>query len=115
MYLFIAIIFIAELIIAGAIILLVLNFDKKVILLNETVEFINPKAEEFLALLGVAIGNFRDKVKEVAQKVNIQRETYWIKILQSVLAFLLIFMLKKRKKKYASAIRLGLALKDFLV
>ena len=114
MYFFIATIFTAELIIAGAIVCSIYKLDKKVLLLSQKVEESRPKIQAALKSLRENIGETVTAVKDICIFIEKQRERYLVKLIQNVLAILLMFMLRGKSKKYVSAIELAMAIGKIL-
>ncbi len=112
MYLFIAIILIAELIIATNIICLVNKIDKKVIAFDEQLYVIRPEICKKIAAFKDGVEKFVLGVHSLVDFARKQRQKYLITIVQNVLIYLLLFSLRGKKKKYASAIRMAMALRD---
>ena len=113
MYLFIAIILIAELIIAINIICLVRKLDKKVIVLNEQICSMRPDICKFLALFKDGVAKFVVGVHSMVEFGKKQRNKYLMKIAQNILVYLLIFLIRNKSKRYASAMQLAMTLRDY--
>lgn len=112
MYLFIAIILIAELIIAVNIICLIVKWDKKAVALNEKITQSRPKLQETLSCMKESVGKFVLGVHNLCEFARRQREKYIISAVQNVLIYLLLIFLKGRSKRCLSAMQLALSLKD---
>lgn len=113
MYVFIATIFIAELIITGFIISLVLKCDKKVNcakadILNCGTDLVKTVIEvrNILKTTQNVIGNITGFFTK--KKVELRR-----KMINLVLIYAILFVLKIRFKKAAAILQYGLILKDF--
>ena len=112
MYLFIAIILIAELIIATNIICLIRKIDKKVLALDEHLYVVRPKICEGLTAFKDGVAKFVLGVHNLVDFAKRQRQKYLITTVQNILIYLLLFMLRGKKKKYASALRMAMTLRD---
>ena len=101
MYIFIAIIFIAELIIALQIILLILKADKKVCDFNDCIKEFNPLAQTCMQYVRCLSNVFSDNVSKVINFIKKQREKIIFKTITSVAIYslLLFFRFKKIKMK----------------
>ena len=114
MYFFIAIIFIAELIIAGAIVCSICKLDRKVTALSDKVAETKPKIQSALESLHKNISETVTAVKDICIFIEKQRARYIVKFIQNILAILLMFMLRGKSKKYLSAIELAISLGKIL-
>lgn len=112
MYLFIAIILIAELIIATNIICLITRIDKKVLALDEQLCNSRPQICKSLTAFKDGVATFVLGVHNLVEFAKRQRQKYLITTVQNILIYLLFFMLRGKKKKYASAMRMAMALRD---
>ncbi|MBE7710137.1 MAG: hypothetical protein E7Z93_06800 [Cyanobacteria bacterium SIG32] len=113
MYLFIAIILIAELIIATNIICLIKRADKAVLALDEKLCLSRPEICSSLKAFKEGVEKFVLGVHAIVEFSKRQRQKYLITIAQNVLIYLLLYMLRGKKKKYAPALRMAMALKDY--
>ena len=114
MYLFVAIILIAELIIAMAIILGILKLDKTVKELSRKIEDLQPKVKETISKVRVGAELALKKAKEFAEFIKIQQERYVINVLKNILVFFLLILSKGKSKKFLSGIELAISVGDFL-
>lgn len=112
MYLFIAIILIAELIIATTVICLTVYADKKVIEFNKKVEKFRPKLQEGILSAKEAVAKFVLGVHKLCEFARRQREKYIISTIQNILIYFLLIFLKGKSKKCVSALQLAFTLKD---
>lgn len=114
MYVFISIILIAEFIIAFAIIFGILNLDKKVNQLSETIEKMRPDFLTTLKNIHASSENLLKKVKEFCEFIKIQRERYIINVIKNIAVFFLLIIAKGKSKKILSAVELAISFGDFL-
>ncbi len=112
MYLFITIILIAELIIAINIICLILKLDKKVIACDKKIYEFRPEICKKLHEFKDGVTTFVKNVHSMIEFGKIQRNKYIIKIVQNILVYLLLFLLKTRSKKSITAIKMAMNLSD---
>lgn len=112
MYFFIATILIAELIIAVTLICQINKLDKKVCELSEKVTEAQPKVEATLTQMKEGVAKLVDGVYKLCEFAKAKKQEYTISIIKNILIYLLLFLLKGKSKKYASAIQLVSALRD---
>ena len=112
MYLFIAIIFIAELIIAINIISLILKADKKVLYLNSCVCAFNPLAKTCLEYVRCISTTVAEKVACVIDFVRKKREQIIYKTVIIVAVYSLLFVFRYKKNNYSKLYRLISAIQD---
>ena len=115
MYIFIAIIFIAELIIALQLILLITKLDRKVCDLNECVTAFNPLAKTCMEYVRCMTSQFCTKVAKSIEFVKKQREKIVIKTIISVSIYSLLFIFKFKKLKTKKINKLIGAIRDVAV
>lgn len=113
MYLFISIILIAELIIATALVCQIRKLDRRIVEINGRVSEFRPQLESGLAVAKESVAKVVLVVKGACEYLKMQREKWVISIVENILIFLLIYLLKGKRKKYVSAVQLVFALKDF--
>ena len=114
MYVFVATILIAELIIAFAIIFGIVSFDKKVNKLSAKIEESKPQLTEMLKNIRIESENLLKKVKDFCKFIEIQRERYIINLIKNILVFFLLIISKGKSKKFLSAVQLAISFGDFL-
>ena len=112
MYIFIAIILIAELIIAANLVCLIVKADKKVLALCDKVTETRPKLEKGLLDFKVSVEKFVLGVHNLCEFARKQREKYIMSIVQNVLIYLLLIIMKGKSRRYFSAVQLAMSLKD---
>ena len=112
MYTFIAIILIAELIIATNLICLIMKADKKVVEFSDKVSVMRPELEKGLGYLKKSVAKFVLGVQNLCEFARKQREKYLISIVQNILIYLLLIILKGKSKRYFSAVQLVMSLRD---
>ncbi len=101
MYIFIAIIFVAELIIALQLIFFIRKADKKILDINDCVKEFNPLAKTFMQYVRCVSTDFSKKIKSGIDFVKKQNEKMIIKTVTSVAIYtvLIFFRMKKLKAK----------------
>ncbi len=109
MFLFIATIFIAELIIAGTLIVNILKADKAVKALNSELVGQKPQIKAILSGIREGIHEVKEKQSYFFDLIKKKREQYLINSLKLILTYLLLHFIKSRYKK-ASAICNGILL-----
>ncbi len=112
MYLFIAIIFIAELIIAVTVINLISKLDKKVNDLNCCVEAFNPLAELWLQYARCLTTSFRQNFDKFVTFVRHKRKQIFNKLLILIGIYIILFLFKAKSKKYSNAYHLAGVIQD---
>ena len=113
MYLFIATIFIAELIIASALINLILKADKRVIQLNKDVLKIRPAVEDLLKAFKDAVYNLQNTVESFFTFVKKKRDQFLTKLVISIVMYASLIFFKGRFKKAAAVFQTLVLLKDY--
>ena len=112
MFLFIATIFIAELIIAVTLILYIVRADRAVLKLNEQAEEYKPQIKAALEGIKEGIREINDKQEIVVEYLRKKRDQWLFKMLQTVLIYLLLFLFRGKCKKAASICQGLLLAKD---
>lgn len=112
MYIFITIIFIAELIIALQLILLILRVDKKICDINDCVKEFNPLAETCMEYIKCLRLSFGEKFKQTVEFVKKQREKIVIKTMITVGIYAVLILFKVKKIKFKKIGRLAGAIRD---
>lgn len=112
MYLFIAIILIAELIIATNVICLIQKLDKKVVNLSNQVVEARPKLDSALLCLKESVSKFVTGVHNLCVYAEKRTHKYITMVIQNVLMYALLYFLKGRSKRCVSALQLAFSLKD---
>lgn len=112
MFLFIAVIFIAELIIAVSLVVLIIKADKKVLQINSEVTQIKPKLRKGLEDFKDIIHMLKDKQILLFDLIRRKRNQYVMNIVKSILFYVLLFLLKGKCKKAASICNGILLVKD---
>lgn len=104
---FFATIFIAELVIAGAAVLKIMQLDRCVNLINSTVAENNPKLKAALSECRDFITEIRESVVAVKMLIMRKKQEYVLKTLRTLLFYYGIFFFKGKHKKIALAYQLG--------
>lgn len=99
MYMFIAIVFIAELIIALNLIMLIVKADKKVREINDCVTVFNPLAETFMQYVRCLVKSFNSSFTDVIEFFKKKKEQVIFKtvVMIAIYALLIVFKLKTHK------------------
>lgn len=96
---FIAIVFIAELIIALNLIMLIVKADKKVREINDCVTVFNPLAETFMQYVRCLVKSFNSSFTDVIEFFKKKKEQVIFKtvVMIAIYALLIVFKLKTHK------------------
>lgn len=112
MYFFITIIFIAELIIAGALIFFIVKADNAVLNLNNQVQSFKPLLYKTLGELKGIVANFVSGVQNSCKFVKKKRRQYLSKVVMAMVTYAVLFFFKGRFKKAAVLFQSLVFLKD---
>lgn len=113
MYVFIAIIFIAELIIASTILFFIVVADKKVCALSQSVVSSRENLINSIKSARCLIVDLKDKICSGIEFLSRKKQEYMMNIFKNILMYVLLFSLKGNCKKAASICNLVLMVKDF--
>lgn len=91
--------FLAELIIAFAVILKIYKFNKKVNKWNNLVSRNKQKIKVALSDFRVAMEEFSSTLKKIREFISLKRQEYLLKVLKTILPYVCFFMLKSKYKK----------------
>ncbi len=114
MYLFIATIFIAELIIAAFVIILILTADVKVCELNNKVSDFIPVIETSLKSFHDAVVNLQNTYNSILKFIAKKRKQLIKKIVTAALIYMLLIFCKGRFKKSAMIFQTLVLVKDYI-
>ena len=112
MYLLIAIVLIAELIIATTIICQINKLDKQVVVLSDMIVELRPEIKKALDVLKESVAKLVVGVHALCKYAEIKKQQYTISIIKNVLLYSLLFILKGKSRKCVSAVQFAAALKD---
>ena len=112
MYLFIATIFIAELIIAVTVINFLAKLDKKVNDLNCCVEAFNPLAETCLQYARCLTTTFRQNFDKFVSFVSHKRKQIFNKLLILIGIYIVLFLFRAKSKKYSNVYHIAGVIQD---
>lgn len=112
MYTLILIVFIAEVIIASQIILLICKFDRKICEMNEYVNAFNPLAETFLKYIRLQVVSITNKVAKITKFIEEQKKKAIFKILIIVGINIGFILFKIKKIKTHKMVNLAVAMLD---
>lgn len=112
MYLLIAIVLIAELIIATTIICQINKLDKKVLMLSDKIIGIRPDIKKSLDGFKDAVAKLVIGVHSLCKYAELKKQQYTISIIKNILLYALLFTLKGKSRKCVSAVQFAAALKD---
>lgn len=113
MYLFIAIIFIAELIIALHVVFYVIKADKYVCSLNEKVKECHPQIKECLFSLKDAVSCAKNCVQAAINFIICKRQEFAERIIKTILIYILLLILEKKFKKLSPVVKYVVFAKDY--
>lgn len=112
MYLFIAIIFIAELIIAVTVINFIVKINNRVNKLNSCVEVFNPLAEVCLQYVRCILTGFRTNFDKLIEYVACKKKQIFNKFLIVIAIYILLSIFRSKSKKYSHAYRIAGVIQD---
>jgi len=112
MYVLIAIIFIAELIIAGFILYWIIRADKSVKELDKKVAKYTPELISGIQSARKGINIIQDAIKKTIELINRKRIEFWKKVINLIVIYIILFILKVRFKKAATFCQYVVFLKD---
>ena len=112
MYIFIAIIFIAELIIALQLIVLIMKADKKVCDINECVSTFNPLAKTCMQYVRCITTQFNSGVAKGVAFIKKYKQRLIMKTVITVSIYAVLFLFKFRKIKMKKIRKLVGAIRD---
>lgn len=113
MYFFIAIIFIAELIIALHIISYIVKADKYVCRLNEQVKEWHPQIEAYLFYIKDCVSCAKSCVEAAISFIRCKRQEIVNRIIKSLLIYFLLVIMEKKFKKLSPAVKYIVFAKDY--
>lgn len=113
MYFFIAIIFIAELIIVAAVLFFITMADKKVCVLSQKVLESKDGLIEDVKTVRCVIIQVKEKIVSGIEYLERKKRRYQINMIKNILMYVLLFSLKGRCKKAASICSMIAMAKDF--
>ncbi len=113
MYLFIATIFIAELIIATTLVLLILKADKAILKYNDILKDKRKEIEKALSDLKYCVTSFGDYYDCMINSLKKKRRQFKINLIKNVAMYLSLFMLKGKYKKAAALLQFAVLFHDF--
>lgn len=114
MYVFISIVLIAELIIAGTIILTINKLDKRVLALDEQIKLQRTKIIEVLKTARKTTEKTVNSLKMAWKILQRKKERYLLILIKNITVMIVLLMSKGKRKKILSAIELGFSIRDFL-
>lgn len=115
MYLFIAIIFIAELIIACTVINFIVKLDKKVQYYNCCVECFNPLAQTCLEYSRCIVSAFKKSFEGFYTYIKKKHEQIIYKTITVAGIYLILILFKVKRVKAAKIYKLAGAIKDIVL
>ncbi len=113
MYLFIATIFIAELIIAGSLIIFIVKTDRKVRELNNRVIVFKPVLEGYLKAFKKAVYNLQNTFEAFFTFIKKKRQQFLTKVIIAVVMYASLIFFRGRFKKAAAVFQTLVLLKDY--
>lgn len=115
MYLFIAIIFTAELIIALTIISWIIKADKKIETYNKKLMKIRPCFEKIIKEVNFCINSFGEYYDCVINSLKKRQRQFHINLIKNIIMYLALFTLKGRYKKAAAFLQFAILFRDYLI
>lgn len=115
MYMFIAIVFIAELIIFFQLISLIMKIDKKVCDINSCVKEFNPLAKTYMQYLRCLTSTFLSKLNTGIEFVKKQREKFIFKSITTVALYCMLLLFRLKKVRLRRIGNLVGAIRDILL
>jgi len=112
MYIFIAIVFIAELIIALNLISLIVKADRKVRYYNECVDAFNPLAETALQYARCKVSEFNKSFGHVFEFIKKKKEQVIFKTIFMIAIYAMLILFKIKMKKASKIYKLISAMRD---
>lgn len=109
---FIAIVFIAELIIALNLIMLIVKADKKVREINDCVTVFNPLAETFMQYVRCLVKSFNSSFTDVIEFFKKKKEQVIFKTVVMIAIYALLIVFKLKTHKASKIYRLISAIRD---
>lgn len=113
MYVFIAIIFIAELIVAGFVLYWIIRADKAVKNLDNQVAQYSPCVVASLKNVRIGVGLVQDSIEKVLVFINRKRHEFRQRIINLVLIYAILLVLRVKFKKAAAICQYAMLLKEF--
>lgn len=113
MYLFIATIFIAELIIAGSLIIFLIKLDRKVREMNNRVIIFKPILKGHLKVFKKAVYNLQNTFESFFTFIKKKRQQFITKIIIAVVMYASLIFFRGKFKKTATVFQTLVLLKDY--
>lgn len=113
MYLFIATIFIAELIIAGSLIMFIVKTDRKVRELNNRVIIFKPVLKSYLKTFKKVVFNLQNTFLSFFSFLRKKRQQFITKVIIAVVMYASLIFFRGRFKKAAAVFQTLVLLKDY--
>ena len=113
MYLFIAIIFIAELIIAGPLIIGILKADRMICSLNSKVSALKPDIKCALAQTRECVSCLQTSVNSLICFVKRKHQEVMRRVTKTILIYLILLIMKNKYKKLATFCQYAVLAKDY--
>lgn len=113
MYFFIAIIFIAELIIASTLISNIMKADKFVRNLNDKVAENRPKIEKFIFCFKDCVGCVKSSFEAATSFLKCKQREFKMRIVKMLIIYALLLVMKSKFKKLASVCKYLVWAKDY--
>lgn len=113
MYLFITIVFIAELIIASTLVSNIVKADRYVCKLNEKVLQSRPKIEKFLFNFKDCVGCVKSSFEAATTFLKRKHHEFKMRILKTVIIYGLLIVMRSKFKKLATVCKYVVLTKDY--
>ncbi len=112
MYVFIAIIFIAELIIAGFLIYWIVRADKAVNNLDKKFAAVTPEIIATVRKVRDSVKQIQIAITKVTEVIKRKRQEFWQKVINIIIIYTLLLVLKVKFKKAATLCQYAVFIKD---
>jgi|GEM_PF-1222838 len=113
MYLFIATIFIAQLIIAGAVSAFIIKADKKVCIINDKVVKFMPALEVNLREAYDVVRNLKKTLYTILCIVDRKKQLFKLKLIKTFILYAVLICCKGRFKRAASVFNMLVLIKEY--
>lgn len=111
---FFLLVFIAEVKITYDLVVIIRRFDRKICEINETLVDLNPKLQQSVTQLRIAINTVLLNVIKIKQKIAEKKEKYKYKLLKNIITAVLFLCLNISGKKAMTYVELAFTAKDFI-
>jgi len=114
MYLFIATIFIAQLIIAGTVLVFIIKADKKVCLINDEVIKFMPSLEINLREAYDIVRNLKKTLYSILCIIGRKKQIFKLKLIKTFILYAILICCKGKFKRSASVFNMLVLIKEYI-